>query len=315
MNYSFEEIPSGLGPCPMGPSHTENTTCGIIHSYFDSLHGSVYSVDNLRFRLSASPSKMQSIMDALDRYDGGTDDVCTYTQGKRIGGYRWLWQWRYPAKGDYVKPDEISSVVVGYGLVKGNGATDGGNGFIEFNPSKLPTQGFELLQYLEMLDVRHTIVKYDIAIDYPIHRDKLRLKKDGRKYGCEISDSMTEYLGQRNKPGRVKLYDKAAERGFIGNLTRVELTCDGSWAAPVVIKQLPTVYNYSVDLYRAFKGVTLAYAIALRVIVGNNDSIEPWLRLVNPKTRQKLRAAFSSGFKLVYDDIAIADIISQVREI
>lgn len=313
MNYSFEETSEDLGLCPMGPSHSNNAYVGVIRSYLDELHGALYSIDNLRFRLSASPSKMQEIMDALDRYDGGTDDLTTYSQGKRIGGYRWLWQWRYDAHGG--KAGEKTSVVVGYGFVKGNGATDEGAGFIEFNPNKVADKGFELLHYLDMLEVRHVLVKYDLAIDYPVKRDKLRMIKDGRKYGCEISDSMTEYLGQRNKPGRVKLYDKAAERGIVGCLSRVELTCDGSWSVEQVMAHLPKVYNYQVDLYRSLKGVTLAFAIALKVFLDRGDSLEPWLRLVDVRTRAKLRKVLSQGFTLQYDEWAVQNQLKQAKRV
>ena len=77
----------------------------------------------------------------------------------------------------------------------------------------------------------------------PAWGDAVRTLKDGRNYEAHISGALTEYLGQRNKPGRVKVYDKTAEAGLDDPLTRVELTVDATWSAEKIMEQLPTVFS------------------------------------------------------------------------
>ena len=57
-------------------------------------------------------------------------------------------------------------------------------------------------------------VRFDLAIDLPVARDKVYLIKDKRVYE-EYSYSAinkTQHLGVRNNYGRVKVYNKALEQ-------------------------------------------------------------------------------------------------------
>lgn len=53
----------------------------------------------------------------------------------------------------------------------------------------------------------------------------------------------TQYLGERNKPGRCKLYNKQMESGLTSPLTRLEITVEGLAGPHQVAALWPTVYR------------------------------------------------------------------------
>lgn len=122
------------------------------------------------------------------------------------------------------------SFVLGIGF---NGATaDRNKGFIEFNPNKCKGAMFDkVFNKLRDYLISMNVVRYDLAIDIPVTRYLTRLVKDNRTYWYLCGRlSETEYLGTRNKPGFVKLYDKKKESGLDYELTRLEITCELSTA-------------------------------------------------------------------------------------
>ena len=132
-------------------------------------------------------------------------------------------KYRYMYKIDFEK----SSITVGIGFNSGRGVGD--DCFIEFNPNKVGgNECDDLMVYLLSKSERRTIriVRYDIAIDIPIARELCLLEKDGRVYETHQRsyEDSTEYLGVRNKPGRVKLYNKQKESSLDKPLTRLEIT-------------------------------------------------------------------------------------------
>ena len=127
---------------------------------------------------------------------------------------------------------ELSSITIGLGW-NCSGKTDMSKGYVEFNPNKVcDTQQFILVMKHLRLACKHMILsRYDLAIDFPVKRVELGLIKDFRKYSYEMNslEDKTEYLGQRNKIGRVKLYNKTIESNLDYDLTRLEVTvgsCD-----------------------------------------------------------------------------------------
>lgn len=68
--------------------------------------------------------------------------------------------------------------------------------------------------------------KIDIAVDFPVDRKLVRLRKDNRKY--RVFDygggEYTEYLGSRSSSNSVKLYNKTNEDSLSYDCTRFELT-------------------------------------------------------------------------------------------
>ena len=186
-----------------------------------------------------------------------------------------------------------SSVALGIGLMSSNCSIDMAVGFLEFNPNKVASSdGFAaLLVKLRTYVMRAELVRYDLAVDVAVSRSKMRLAKDGRKYKCEISLSMTEYLGRRNSGGYVKVYDKAAESELECDLTRIELTCDSSWSLDGVRKKWPVVYCVADALGDGLTKNAAAVVRLLALVIELGGTIEPELLQFDKKTRKKYRNA------------------------
>jgi hypothetical protein len=96
---------------------------------------------------------------------------------------------------------------------------------IRFNPAKLNPQGelFEALRQLVASRGYKVILKeVDLAFDLPYEMsDVYVLSKTGKEKGLFRG---TEYFGQRHTDGYLKKYDKAAQQGKQGVLTRIEVT-------------------------------------------------------------------------------------------
>ena len=101
---------------------------------------------------------------------------------------------------------------------------------LEFNPAKVGASRWfgslydKLISEAKYVDFK----RFDVAVDIPLARSKLRLLKDQRRYSLlEYSaENKTEYLGVRSSHGQVKLYNKALEQKTEGNWTRLEITLD-----------------------------------------------------------------------------------------
>ena len=101
---------------------------------------------------------------------------------------------------------------------------------LEFNPAKVGQCSWFSALYNELIAAAKYVdfKRFDVAIDIPVARSRLRLVKDQRKYTLMkySNENMTEYLGVRSSHGQVKLYNKALERGLESDLTRLEITVD-----------------------------------------------------------------------------------------
>lgn len=122
-------------------------------------------------------------------------------------------------------------------------ADDRSKGFIEFNPNKCMDnpQFKELWDNLSSITFHRQVSRFDLAIDIPVSKHLVSLEKDGRNYQyLKGKQSESEYLGRRNRPGFVKLYDKKVESNLEYELTRLEITANlDDFSFPVVkIKSL-----------------------------------------------------------------------------
>jgi len=122
-------------------------------------------------------------------------------------------------------------------------------GRVEFNPNKMLDDLIFLNTYMELKSKVPKcflkVIKFDLAIDLPVSRDKVQLVKDKRTYEeyCNSSSDRTQYLGTRNSHGRVKVYNKSLESKLNIDLTRVELTIDyNKRSIDEVKKMLPSLY-------------------------------------------------------------------------
>lgn len=102
---------------------------------------------------------------------------------------------------------------------------------MDFNPNKVPESAWRAVaEILAPLALSVSVVRYDLALDFPVARQDLQLvQRPGSGYQCFIDPSgvKTEYTGRRSQHGAIKLYDKAAELEHPEvNLTRCEITID-----------------------------------------------------------------------------------------
>ena len=123
---------------------------------------------------------------------------------------------------------------------------------------------WQLLTFIPRFRLRP--VRFDLAIDLPVARDKVYLIKDKRLYE-EYSYSAinkTQYLGVRNNHGRVKVYNKALEQKLDIDLTRIEITIDwDKFTYGEVKKILPSFYildsfQFTIDLSGTDKVILVA---------------------------------------------------------
>lgn len=245
--------------------------------YFNELKdqsGIIYSIDMIRVKLVASVKTLQA-MASFVLNDNRLDDthrIIKHQQSFADSSYQHFFSIEY----------------IGYGTVKIGlcmlGATRDqyNSGYIEFNPNKL----FNSPEFCDDYDqiIRFipnaSLLRFDLAIDIPVSRDKVMLVKDNRAYTCMAKSSVdkTEYLGKRNHTGRVKLYNKQIEQQLDYPLTRLEVTCDEDYA------NIPTV----IDLRKVPK----SDSPLLTAIAGNPYGSDV-LSLLSPYHRRKILTELS----------------------
>lgn len=274
----------------------------VVNSNFDPEQVALYSLDKLRLSLKFSPSRLERIQTLLDTWLKA--DHSYSGSSNKLAGYRNWWVFSF---------DEVGTINVGAGWNSPSGKVEANRGYIEFNPNKTDGQARELLDRISGEYVRVRANRYDLAIDCPIRRDSVRLIRDQRVYECVIGDSMTEYLGQRSKPGRVKVYDKEKEAGLSFPLTRIELTCDAEWGVDEVVKQLPACYAYGNNEFDTLQRSTRVVALMGQAMESKGDIFEPWLEMLNPHTRSKIRKALRNEVAISYSKECIEAMIGKVR--
>lgn len=276
----------------------------VLPSYVIAFHdedaGSFYSLDMLRLKIKVDPSNACVVNDVVCMW-GAPSSYYHYTS-TGIGKYRDMHVLKFDEKPN-------TSIAVGMSLISAKGNT-AGEGFLEFNPSKLYDEGLELIRRLIGAGCRFVPVRYDLAIDYKVPRDTVRIVRDRRDYESRIGDSLTEYLGSRNAPGRVKVYDKQAESKLDAPCTRVELTCDADWSVSKVIEKLPTVFTYESLNVEGLRGITKAFAMSVRSNMMHGDTLENWLVCCEPRMRRTIRSVFAENQVFRYS----ASCIEQVKQ-
>lgn len=267
-------------PAPVGLL-PQRATGVARHNPMVSPDGSVASLDMLRLRL---------------KFAGRDDYVARFEDSlQRLDTLAGSWSKRRSAPGQYAHLHTFeyggSTVTLGVGqFVRGTRA-DMTRGFVEFNPNKV-ADGDGLGDFLRLVG-SHVhgceLVRYDLAVDLPVDRARVRTRKDRRTYRFDQSAALTEYLGQRNSAGYVKVYDKAAEQGLDGvALTRVEMTCGGGWTLEQQRDHWPTVYvvNHA-DGDTSDANVALAQMAAELADMGGSP--EKHIAKLNKRRRAKVR--------------------------
>lgn len=220
------------------------------------LINTVYSLDKLILEFEIRGENAQRLMDVysfnphVESWCSNKLSVCRYN-------------YRFKLKDD-------NSFYIGFSpnWKKVNRFTTSGR--IEFNPSKVCLDSEFMFLYGQLLTFiprfRLRPVRFDLAIDLPVARDRVYLLKDQRLYE-EYSYSAinkTQYLGVRNNHGRVKVYNKALEQKLDIDLTRIEITIDYDKSTyGEVEKILPRLYildnfQLSIDISGTDKVILVA---------------------------------------------------------
>lgn len=155
----------------------------------------------VRLKLSFINGKGEWLSTHAQTFD--CDSMSAWTSKIRPGGWYELWSFDL---GD-------SSVALGIGFMEPSCKVNMNRGFVEFNPNKVAgdKRFWRLLEKLAPCVSHASLKRYDLAYDIECARKDCRLSKDRRMYKAVISNGITEYLGVKNTPGYVKVYDKAAE--------------------------------------------------------------------------------------------------------
>lgn len=265
-------------PSPMGVSYG---TYGHLEQLADAPYcapNGEYqaSIDNLRFRLKFRRDGGEWLKDHIDTFT--CCDVSRSFTGKVIPG-------RYLVIGNFGYDDgtgHADTVTLGIGQIAGNSKINMHKGFIEFNPNKLVKhkQFHVLLKKIAQYVDRAECVRFDFAVDVPKKRTDLMVVKDHRKYTYVRSNGITEYLGVKNEPKYVKVYDKAAEQHIQADLTRIEITCDGAWTIEGMADAWPKVHSWAIDSEkleqassREYTAITALAISEVGVLGGNADML------------------------------------------
>lgn len=207
------------------------------------------------------------------------DDLNAWVSKVKPGGWHELWSFKLGE----------SSVAMGIGHTSGSCKIDMHKAFLEFNPNK--TAGDErfhkLLDYVAPCVSHAGLKRFDLALDVERDRRDVRMSKDRRTYKSVVSNGITEYLGVKNTPGYVKVYDKAVEAGLTGPLTRIELTCAGEWAADEVVSHWPEVHGW--HSAEGTKDWVRVVGIMLAEKVERGEDVETLVNMLGRGSRPKVR--------------------------
>lgn len=246
------------------------------------------SIDDLyfaiRFHDAEAGERMRSLADTVQ-----CDGMPETFQCNRPNSWRFMWWYKI---GD-------CAVRLSIGWIDSSGKTSMAKGSLQFNPNKAHgrSEVLMLMRKIGRFAKAVELKRYDLAIDIPADRKLCRMRKDGRGYRYEDhGNGITEYLGKRNKPGRVKLYDKTKEAGLDKPWTRLELTVDSSWDVGKIVSQFPSVYtwNGSGCDTNTRNWVCAFGLLAAEFLDSVGGTIEPYLRILGKKSADKVMEFLTS---------------------
>ena len=183
---------------------------------------------------------------------------------------------------------------VGVGLNDGTGRVTN-RIRLEFNPNKV-AENYVFIRVFNRLRTSAVgppgIVRFDLAVDFPVLRSDCWLLKDRRTYEefRRSEEDRTQYLGERNKPGRCKLYNKALESHLDHPLSRLEITIGGeSLEYEQVLAIWPQVMIWD-DLQMVFNGEKISDTdrVLLKCLIMCPDLVDELGRTKKEKIRRIL---------------------------
>lgn len=203
------------------------------------LHGVTASIDNLRIKFTYTHSsynhEANERMETIDALLHDLTSVFLFMEGQldyrhqpsnfKIGNYA--------HSITYKTADDTSfAVLVGRYDYKESVRQTAAEAVMDFNPNKVPAKCWKrIMGILAGRAIHISVQRFDLALDFPILRNNLKLvQRPGSKYQL-LSDphfTKTEYTRERSHHAAVKLYDKAAELDLPTPCTRLEITIEHS---------------------------------------------------------------------------------------
>lgn len=240
----------------------------------------VYSCDMLRFKLKFKEDLIEEVVKKFGNYE--RLDVTIYPLCTAPFKFRHL------LKIDY----NLSSAKLGIGF---NGCERDSmfDGFYEVNPNKCirVDQCMEDIQYIFACCWSVELIRWDLAVDIPVRRDLVHLIKDQRTYSTvrQSIENFTEYLGQMDKVGRVKVYNKTIEANLLDDITRVEVTLPDLYNKLEFNKLFPKVKIQSFQSSFAFNDLCLTDTDKVLVeLLREVENPDYYLKRLGRKKRDKL---------------------------
>lgn len=193
-------------------------------------------------------------------------------------------------------------------------------GYFEVNPNKT----FDSLQlkrdlaYLLSRCAVYEIKRWDLAIDIPIERENVHMKKDQRKFELTQTsfENRTEYLGQRSQIGRVKLYNKTLESQLEYSLTRLEVTLgDFDSFNSDFDRYIPQMWINTSQLgFEDFQMGSLGNTQKVLVdLLRDVPQPELYLSRLDYRIRKKIEPyVFGRDTRLMFDSVVAKSIITQI---
>lgn len=183
---------------------------------------------------------------------------------------------------------------------------------LEFNPAKVGGCSWFNALYNRLISVAKYVdfKRFDVAIDIPVARSRLKLLKDQRRYSLiEYSmENKTEYLGVRSQHGQCKLYNKQLESKLDHELTRLELTVDynnSSW------KEFQRIFPECFYIASGTPTASLA-GTDLVLFLACNEHPE-YIKMLGRKMRKKIEQLLATTAQYVQpDELSYRDILSQI---
>lgn len=204
-------------------------------------------------------------------------------------------------------------------------------GRLDFNPNKVAgSETFARFCHELSCVVEHAeLVKWDWALDMVnMPRENVRIARDRRSSDSRdyIGNAMTEYLGPRQKSGRIKLYDKRAELktktahwmcGAIDtgkNVTRMEMTIDPRGRSDddnvLTMKSCwPRLVCANKENLLGAKGQTAALAMAVAEAIAEARPYQHLLQMLDYRGRKKILSMATTNVFLFPEKCAMAALL------
>lgn len=248
--------------------------------------GCIHSIDNLVVEFIVKNFNAKSVIDGLaaevfaPTIPGWEKGKFSKTDLPACSAYSWfkssIWGGGfYIQYGQYKDFDKVTREWSEYPLIR-----------IKFNPNKYWNSPVlaRLNDWIERECDTGVIVKFDYAVDVPARLRDIEVhsrKEPGLYKG-------TRYYGQRNKHGRLKIYDKKAESDLPDDTARVEWTfCYGK---PIVFDDVYWMTNGPAPLPDA-KELGLQTYNTARLLLGIRSlggDVSEYLAMYDRRTQKKL---------------------------